>query len=607
MGHWEFNHFDPSNVRLEVTQRDQFDNDDVELADALVREAIQNSSDARAASGPVKVRFGLETLRGERARKMAELLRPLQRHLRACDIDDHALSTTECRVLTIEDFGTKGLTGRFDARDGENFEHFWRTFGDSGKSGQSGGRWGLGKLVYSSSSMLKSFFGITVRAGDSGPAVMGQAVLSNHRINKEYYVAHGFWFDQRSLTGEKLQLPVTDSETLALFREIGNCTRTTQTGLSIVIPYLIDSIDRKSLISGVVANYYFPILAGQLEVEVDDVTINRGTFRRVVADHAIATTRHIPFDFIASVSDAISQAPAFIATAGIGPADLDDKSFTVSDIEAMKQVFAAGELLRVRVPVSLRTKVRESRAGHVDLFLRSLREDEASFSLFARGPIILPGERNFSGASALGALVANDPNVAAFLGDAENPAHTGWNSRAKKLTDRWSSPQPALKSIRSALRHLYTLVAEQPEVEDLEALADFFSIVDQVQSSSGRKKRSSKPKVDVAPRERAILIQPRKGGFDLVAGPAAEAWTYPRELRVRLAYDMIGANPFTRHSKFDFDLEAGGEIQLDTTAASIQVLKPNVLKLIVESPAFMLEAEGLDERRDLVVDARTLR
>jgi hypothetical protein len=44
MGYWEFDQANPSSVRMEVTQGDQFNNDEVGLAEALVREAIQNSS-----------------------------------------------------------------------------------------------------------------------------------------------------------------------------------------------------------------------------------------------------------------------------------------------------------------------------------------------------------------------------------------------------------------------------------------------------------------------------------------------------------------------------------------------------------------------------------
>ena len=47
-----FREIRPDEVEKEVTQRDQFNSDEVELIEALVREAHQNSLDARAATSP---------------------------------------------------------------------------------------------------------------------------------------------------------------------------------------------------------------------------------------------------------------------------------------------------------------------------------------------------------------------------------------------------------------------------------------------------------------------------------------------------------------------------------------------------------------------------
>src|SRR5665213_3030013 len=133
------------------------------------------------------------------------------------------------------------------------------------------------------------------------------------------------------------------------------------------------------------------------------------------------------------------------------------------------------------------------------------------------------------------------------------------------------------------------LVADQPETEDSEALLDFFSLVDKAQASAGKRKKTSKPRPLIPVREKAISINPRKGGFRIVAGPAAAAWTYPKSIRVRVAYDMIGTNPFTKHSRFDFDLEKGAEVTMDSTASTIKILKPNILNLIADSADFSLE------------------
>lgn len=213
-GYWEFNKANPSSVRVGVTQRDQINNDDVGLAEALVREVIQNSSDAWNGEGPVKVIFTIKTLNKNEAEALAEQLKGLEPHLHACDVKLPSTADDEVRVLCVEDFNTRGLTGSFEVLDKDNFDNFWRAVGESEKTGQKGGRWGLGKLVYSSSSKVRAFFVLTIREGETAPVVMGQSVLANHSIGNDYYPAHGFWFDGRSENSIGLHMPVRSGEEL---------------------------------------------------------------------------------------------------------------------------------------------------------------------------------------------------------------------------------------------------------------------------------------------------------------------------------------------------------------------------------------------------------
>ncbi len=603
MAKWEFNKSDKSSVRVEVTQRDQFNNDDVDLAEALVREVIQNSSDAEDKSGaPVKVRFALKTVTGDDAKWFSSEFNALRPHLNACGIDDAPVADASVRLLAIEDFNTKGLTGAFDDLDNDNFDRFWRSVGESAKTGKSGGRWGLGKLVYSSSSRLRSFFGLTMREGDGGPVLMGQAVLKNHQLGKNLHPAHGFWFDHRD-ADSNLQLPVMDEAFIADFVKRTGLTRSSQRGLSLVIPWLLEDIDEDSLIDGVLRNYYFPILAGRLVVEVGNVTISKDTFLEVASKRALG---NIPFDFVKTISDTVSLVPTVTAKMSISNAGLTAQHFEPEQIASMKEAFADGQTVRARIPVVVKPKEGPDRTSHIDLYLQSLPEGAKPFALIARGPITLPGERRYFGsASAYGALIANDEAVAAFLGDAENPAHTGWNPHAEKLGPNWRSPQAILTSIRQSLHTLYSLVAEHAEKEDTEALLDFFSILDKAQAAKGKKKKTPKIVIDIPKREKSISIVSRVGGFDVVPGPGAAKWTFPKTLRVRMAYDMIGANPFNRHSRFDFDLESGDEIAIEATNASFEAVKPNILKVVAESAEFSLQVSGFDERRDVIVDART--
>ena len=59
---WYFRDISDDPSEKELTQQDQFNNDEVALAEALVRETIQNSTDASANGGQVRVRFALHDI-----------------------------------------------------------------------------------------------------------------------------------------------------------------------------------------------------------------------------------------------------------------------------------------------------------------------------------------------------------------------------------------------------------------------------------------------------------------------------------------------------------------------------------------------------------------
>ena len=604
-GRWQFRPSHPSNVRQEITQRDQFNNDDVSLPEALVREVIQNSLDARIGNGPVKVSFNIKVLNGNEVEQLALNLKSLEPHLTECGLKLPNDTEDSTRVLCIEDFNTSGLTGSYEKLDDENFDQFWRSMGGSEKSGTKGGRWGLGKLVYSSASKINALFGLTIRIGDGTPSVMGQAVLRNHNIGTDYYPAHGFWFDKPS-DDLGLQLPVTNEGEVQEFRELFSVHRTHQTGLSIVIPHLVDSITEESISLGVIDHYYFPILARRLEVEIGQITINADTFLDI-ARRFEKRRSSIPFSFVKEVSQAMeSTDPVTGAMAPLGRKRLGSEHLADGLIDTMKSAFASGVLVHLRVPVALRPIRDGERTGHVDLFLKALAEHESPFSLVARGPIVLPGERRFTGLPARGALIARDDEAATFLGDAENPAHTGWNANAGRLTANWAGAKDVLRAIRYSLADLHSLIADQEERRDEDALIDFFALADTVQKGKPTRRKPRRKSTTHDRPEPAVRLEEEEGGFALVPGPGAAKWKFPRRIRVRMAYDMIGGDPFKRFSRFDFDLNNSKGLTFESTGGDIRIIAANRLYFDVSEPDFRLDVHGFDIQRDLIVDWRAL-
>jgi len=254
----------------------------------------------------------------------------------------------------------------------------------------------------------------------------------------------------------------------------------------------------------------------------------------------------------------------------------------------------------------LQPKRGDRRAGYIDLFLKALAEHESAFSLVARGPIVLPKERRFARLPARGALIARDDEAATFLGDAENPAHTGWNANAGRLTAEWIGARDLLTAIRYSLTDLHNLIADQEERQDEDALIDFFALADTAQKGEPTRRKRRKKKTQRDRTEPAIQLEEEEGGFALIPGPGAAKWKFPRRIRVRIAYDMIGGDPFKRFSRFDFNLNNGSQLMFGSTGGDIRILAPNRLYFDVTEPDFRLEIHGFDVRRDLIVDWKAL-
>jgi len=601
-GTWKFGIVDPAHVRVGVTQWDQFNNETVGLAEALVREAIQNSADAEDGTAPVKIRFNLKTLNAEEAALLRNMLSPLKPHFDKCGLKISGETNREVRVLSIEDFNTVGLTGSFEILDKGNFDAFWRAVGESEKSGQKGGRWGLGKLVYPSASKARSFFGMTAREGDSGPSVMGQVVLNNHSIGENHFPAHGFWSAGRSKCGDKLYQPVTDADDIQQLRSLFGLKRQSQPGLSVMIPHLIDELSEEEILWNVIRNYCFAILAGRLDIEVGKIAVNAGSLQGI-ANSMDSKKFGAPLPFMIEISEALNSNAVISPIRPLVNDGFQPDHFLPENIVEMKRRYSSGDLIHVRTPVIFQPKAGAQEVGAIQVFVKAVPENEIPCSLFARGAITLPDERNFSGA-AWGAVIAAEGCAAKFLGDAENPSHTRWSARSKKLNENWERPLYALRAIRRSLRSLYEIVGEQSEELHEDALIYFFSLAEKKETPSSKKERATKSELDLPPREQAIRIRPNQGGFSLSSGPGAKKWKLPQIIKIRIAYDTVGGDPFKRFSLFDFDLRKWKSYMFDALGGTIQVTRANVLYFTVEESHFSLTVNGFDIRRDLLVDAR---
>jgi hypothetical protein len=173
------------------------------------------------------VRFALsgsgKALPAEKVQNYFGMLIP---HLNSDDNDFHDIPDFSRPVpfLAIEDWNTIGLVGdpgeyEDPADDGEkhNFYWFWRNVGRSGKVHDARGRWGLGKAVYPKSSLIRTYFGLTVRESDDPDdpvLLMGESILKIHRIpnHPDIYYPYGYYGKFNDRVSEYFVNPLDDIE-----------------------------------------------------------------------------------------------------------------------------------------------------------------------------------------------------------------------------------------------------------------------------------------------------------------------------------------------------------------------------------------------------------
>jgi hypothetical protein len=534
-------------------------------------------------------------------------------HARSAGLELDQVNLNEPRALIIEDFGTCGLTGAIEVKDEGNFTDFWRRHGRSHKTGTSRGRWGLGKLVYSSSSMLSAFFGVTVRRGESQRHLMGQTVLDIHSYEGVEYPAHAFFSDLKGARPEdQIQIPVRDAAFVNMFCKNFRLERADRPGLSIVIPMPNAELNANAMISVGIANYFYPIIANQLVLDFDGQEVRRDNIRELALTHADGKISDIEklFDFINEVNDMPKETLLTLKESWVDDSRLGENDFEPDDLAKIRELFEQRKTVGIRLPLDIKRKDGTLSKTGFSVFVKRPEDLTKGQDLYVRGGITLPGEAKFRERKAFGAMIAEEEPIAAFLGDAENAAHTRWNSRAEKLRKNFVNPQARLQMIRNSVLSFYDLLAQALEEEDERALMSFFWT--ELPEKPDRKKPGlvTPPIIPTPPepKPRPIRIERIDGGFSLRPDQGVGKVAFPLRCAVKAAYDTVSGNPFKRYEPLDFDFtkRGGPDVMVSVGAVEIVEKKSNELILEIRDTSFRVDVTGFDPNRDLQVRLRTL-
>jgi hypothetical protein len=625
---WRFLEVRPEGVSQDPTHGEFFAPEEG-LAGALVREALQNSLDARPSNStsPAEVRFhfGEDSLESF---GQSSYFRELREHLRAAALDCPSLPEP-VPYLVVEDFGTRGLQGDpghtiRDEKDerGENrndFFYFWRNIGRSRKEATDRGRWGLGKTVFPASSRINSFFGLTVRLSDQRKLLMGQSVLKVHRVIAEginnIYEPYGFFgsFSENS----NLALAIEHQDYLSEFSRRFSLSRSHQPGLSIVIPFPKADIHLIEIAEEVIRSYYTSILSGELRV----IASNADKRYEIDRDSIVSIAAALPWEDLRGRAEEMVRLVEFadralhVDTSSLvhltephpskAPESLKDR-VPESHADALRAQYDDGELVGFRIPLLVKrpSKVVES---YFDAFIQRDPSLVSGSAEFVREGLSITQTGKSPRQPARGLILVRDKQLSTLLGDAENPAHTKWQELSEKIKEpAYIHGRGTVRVVNNGIQQLVEYLAFRVEQRDRTLLSDIFFLPED--DSDERKADGTKPgpvgespdPVELPePKPRPFILEQISGGFKLAGNPAAG----PVEiLTIEVAYAIRNGNPFKRYRTFDFDLR---EINMSGQGLQVLVRAGNQFSARVVEPDFALHAVGFDTKRDLEVKVLT--
>lgn len=637
---WRFELISPQTTKVNPSHLEFFRSEALEdPVSALVREDIQNRLDARNKSSgipAVRVRYYLsdETTHvpPERTKRWLEALDP---HLNArksleelgCERINLARSMP---YLVIEDFNTTGLKGDpmvtadpEDDADRNDFYWFVRNVGRTGKRAGDRGRWGLGKIVYPASSIIRSFYCYSVRTPDLRESLIGRSVLAIHAIDKSEYQSEGYWADFPRPDFPYFAAPHEGKEIIREFKEAFRITRNEkENGLSLVIPFPDTSITESALIVSVIQHYFWEILRGNLEVEVAhkdaSVSMTSTTINDIVMTWAglepdMRQNIQNRLEFCRKADAMKLNDPGYYELkkpGSYGGSKLSDLFASEAALDDACERFRKGDIVALELDVAVKKKNAHAHDSSVLVYLQRDDKLDKPDETFIRDGLTIIGEKYIREAGVRALVLADDPVITEFLGDAENPAHTKWLHTTKHFRGKYDPGKALLDYIKTAALRLANILGkvENEMLENL--LDDLFGIPSEEGDENedkkpGTQRGTKKPGKDGFERKRYLETTRLIGETGFKVQMAEGARTRPERIVIRMAYEVDSGDPFKQHHPSDFNLaDSSNAISCELHHCRELLRGPNRLEIEPDDDDFHLKVVGFDSNRDLRIDVR---
>jgi hypothetical protein len=586
----------------------------------LLREVLQNALDAPVTEGlKTEVKIGVATLTEGDAPFIDWLIPP--EHLERFKISvPHIKDPPKAvrRFLVIEDFGTTGLIGETKDPDvdgvGQNWNAFWFREGEGSKEhGAGNGGAGQGKITYFATSGIRTIFAYTVRSDDGCEALYGaSSFLRDYEFGSGKWLRDSYWGLAKKVRDATIAVPSAEASLIKSFKEkFGVLRQAGQTGLSLVIPSPRD-FDPKEAIEVIIAEFFTPILRGDLVVSVGDTRLDSETIMSL-ADamlpddrarelHTCTTAGYRAFIKAALEKSRLNEVETVVGVDTI--AQLADASFTPEALARLREALDNEKQVAVRFPIAVKPRGGGQMTTHFDVHLMCPQDlDQVEQAIVRRDLLI--GEEPIGGGSlrqrARGLTLINDLELSKLLLCAEEATHLRWNTRLPRLREYYKSGAEVVSYVRNAMAKLLDVLTGGDQKRDFKLLAKFFAApgtASQIPSKGKKSPKGEKQKdtYDIPPpTPKKLVLQALPDGCRVLPNPShpLSPDDLPVKATLEFAYEGLDKDAFAEYDPLDFDLADAGFIVTNVNCV-IESRTLNVVEFSATAADFRLEVKGFD-------------
>ena len=256
---------------------EMFDRDDYPYSETFVREAIQNTLDARLdPSKPVVISFRFHRAALSHRRQFLEGAITYRKTANLAIPPEWSAGVIDW--LTIEDFNAKGLVGDLKGRMSD-FWNYWLNFNVSNKDGSGRGGRGIGRVTFLIASRIQAVIGLTRRISDNRMAACGMCVLKAVDEPEGLRSTHAYLASAE--TGSIYQLHDSLRFHSDLRQAFDLDGYENGTGLALVIPYPHEELTPSGILASAIEHFAPAIVAGSLVVRVNEDVLDEATIDNV--------------------------------------------------------------------------------------------------------------------------------------------------------------------------------------------------------------------------------------------------------------------------------------------------------------------------------------